>query len=34
VGRHHAKILLDAQMESATHTPGDVPAERMKAARQ
>jgi hypothetical protein len=29
-----AKSLLDAQMESATHTPGDVPVESTKAARQ
>jgi hypothetical protein len=33
VRRHHAKGLLDAQMKSATHTSGDMPAESTKATR-
>jgi hypothetical protein len=33
VRRHHAESLLDAQMKSAMHAPGDMPAESTKATR-
>jgi hypothetical protein len=34
VGSHHAEGFLDAQVECATHAPGDVPAEGAQAAGQ
>jgi hypothetical protein len=34
VGPHHAEGLLDAQVKSVTHAPGDMPTEGTQETRQ